>query len=101
MFTTGFARDQSWAMRHIMVPMMKYIGPLMGMAGPVSAAGMRYLEVAHYGNQESGKLFGSPPKKLVGKLEEQRTALLQADTKRNEAYKLIVELTDGMDYRNN
>lgn len=99
--STSFARDQSWPMRNIMVPMMKVIGPLMGMAGPVSAAGKRYLEVSHYGAADSGKFFGSPPKKLVGKLEEQRTPLLQDEEKQEVAYKLIVELAGGIDYKNN
>jgi len=98
---TGFVRDQSWQMRYIMVPMMKVIGPLMGMAGPVSAAGKRYLEVSHYGKEDSGKFFASPPKKLVGKLEEQRTALLQDEAKQEVGYKLIVELAGGIDYGNN
>ena len=84
-----------------MVPIVKAIGPLMGMAGPISEAGKRYLEVAHYGKEDSGKFFGSPPKKLVGKLEEQRTPLLQDEAKREIGYKLIVELAGGIDYMSN
>lgn len=99
--STGFARDMSWGMRNIMIPIMKVIGPMMGMAGPVSAAGERYLDVANYGDDISGKFFASPPKKTVGKLEEQRTALLQDVTKQEEGYKLIVELAGGIDYPNN
>lgn len=99
--STKFARDQSWPMRNIMMPIMKVFGPLMGMAGPVSAAGKRYLEVSHYGKELSGKFFGSPPKKLVGKLEEQQTALLQDEAKQEACYKLIVELAGGIDYQNN
>lgn len=99
--STNFVRNQSWPMRHIMVPMMKVIGPLMGMAGPVSAAAKRYLEVSHYGKEDSGKFFGSPPKKLVGKLEEQHTDLLQDEAKQEEGYRLIVELAGGIDYVNN
>lgn len=98
---TNFGRDMSWAMKNIMLPMMKVIGPLMGMAGPVSDAGKRYLNVSNYGKEESGKFFASPPKKLVGKLVEQRTALLQDVAKQEEAYNLIVELAGGIDYRNN
>lgn len=98
---TNFGRDMSWGMQNIMLPMMKVIGPLMGMAGPVSAASKRYLDVANYGDDISGKFFASPPKKLVGRLEGQRTALLQDVTKQEEGYNLIVELAGGMDYGNN
>jgi len=97
---TNFARDQPWAMKHIMLPIMKLIGPSMGMAGPVSEAGKRYLDAAHYGKEDSGKFYASPPKKLVGKLEEQYTTLLQDEAKQEEGYKLIVELAGGIDYGN-
>ena len=99
--STSFARDQSWALRNIMMPLMKVMGPMMGMAGTVAAAGKRYLDVSNYGNEVSGKFFGSPPKKLVGKLEEQRTPLLQDESKWDETYKLIVDLTGGLDYQKN
>lgn len=98
--STNFSRDQSWPMRNIMMPIMKVVGPLMGMAGPISSAGKRYLEVSHYGNEDSGKFFGSPPKKLVGNLEEQHSVLLQDEVLQEEAYKLIVELTGGIDIEN-
>ena len=98
---TSFARDMPWGMKNIMLPIMKVIGPMMGMAGPVSEAGKRYLDVANYGNDISGKFFASPPKKLVGILEEQHTALLEDETKQEEGYKLIVELAGGIDYRKN
>ena len=88
-------------MRIIILPIMKTIGPLMGMAGPISAAAGRYLDVSHYGKEDSGKFFASPSKKAVGKLEEQRTALLQDEAKQEEGYKLIVELAGGIDYGNN
>lgn len=96
--STNFDRDMAWPMRYIMIPMLKVIGPLMGMAGSVSSAGKRYLEVAHYGKEQSGKFFASPKKKLVGKLEEQHTPLLQDINKQEEGYRLIVELAGGIDY---
>ena len=99
--STNFARNQSPMMRIIMLPMIKIIGPLMGLAGPISAAGKRYIEVSHYGKEVSGKFFASPPKKAVGKLEEQHIALLQDESKQEEEYKLIVELAGGIDYVNN
>lgn len=97
---TNFARDQSALMRVIILPLMTIIGPLVGMAGPIATAAGRYLEVSHYDKVDSGKFFASPPKKAVGKLEEQRTVLIQDNVKQEEAYKLIVELAGGIDYRN-
>lgn len=97
---TNFARDQSALMRTIILPMMKFIGPMMGMAGPISAAAERYVDVSRYGKENSGKFYASPPKKAVGKLQEQRTALLQDEAKQEEGYKLIVELAGGVDYGN-
>ena len=99
--TTGFARDMPWVMRNVVLRLMTLIGPMMGMAGPISDAGKRYLDVANYGDDISGKFFASPPKKFVGKLEEQHTALLQDVAMQEEGYKLIVELAGGIDYRNN
>ncbi len=95
---TNFARDQSRLMRIIILPIMKTIGPLMGMAGPISAAAQRYLDVSQYGKEDSGKFFASPPKKAVGKLEEQRTALVLDEVKQEEGYKLVVELAGGIDF---
>lgn len=97
---TNFARDINWVMQNIMIPMMKLVGPLMGMAGPVSAAGKRYLEAADYGDNISGKFFASPPKKLVGKLEQIRTDLVLDVKMQAEGYKLIVELAGGVDFEN-
>ena len=53
-----------------MLPIMKFIGPIVGMAGPISEAGKRYLDAANYADDVSGKFFASSPNKFVGKLEE-------------------------------
>ena len=94
---TNFARDQSRLMRIVILPIMKTIGPMMGMAGPISAAAARYIDVSGYGREEAGKFFASPPKKAVGKLQEQRTTLLQDESKQEEGYSLVVELAGGID----
>lgn len=98
---TNFARDQSALMRMLMLPMMKLIGPRVGMAGPISNAAQRYLDVSEYGQDSSGKFYASPPKKAVGKLQEQHSALLQDEAKQEEGYKLIVDLAGGIDYSRN
>jgi len=99
--STNFGRDMSWPMRNVVMPMMKILGPLMGMDGPVSDAAKRYLDVSSYNRETSGKFFASRPKKLVGKLEEQHTVLIQDEAKQEEGYNLIVELSGGFDCMHN
>jgi len=92
---TNFARDGSWLMKKIMMPMMK----ITGMSGSITAAAKRYIDVSQYNKEESGKFFASPPKKMIGKLEEQNTDLLRDENIREAAYNLIVELAGGIDYK--
>ena len=84
-----------------MLPMMKVLGPAMGMAGPVTAGAQRYIDAAKLDRQDSGKFFASPPKKLVGELQEQRTALIRDEQKRSAAYAFIVQSTGGLDVHMN
>jgi hypothetical protein len=94
---TNFARDMPWVMRNVMLPMMTALGPILGVAGPISVASQRYLDAAGHGKDRSGKFFASRPGKMVGNLVEQRTPLLQDAAKSDAAYRLIVELAGGTD----
>jgi NAD(P)-dependent dehydrogenase (short-subunit alcohol dehydrogenase family) len=94
---TGLSRHMPRSVRGAMI---KVIAPLFGMAGPINAAAKRYLDVVNYANDISGKFFASPPNKFAGKLEEQNTSLIQNTIIREAAYKLIVELSHGIDYQN-
>jgi NAD(P)-dependent dehydrogenase (short-subunit alcohol dehydrogenase family) len=65
--STGFARDANLMMRVFMVPMMKVVGPLMGMSGSVENGARRYLDAAELGDDESGHFYATANrKKLVG-----------------------------------
>ena len=64
---TNFARNASWMVRLLMVPMMKIVGPLMGMAGSIESAAARYVVAADFGDDETGHFYASENrKKLVG-----------------------------------
>ena len=64
---TNFARNASWVVRLLMVPMMKIVGPLMGMAGSIESAAARYVVAADFGDDETGHFYASENrKKLVG-----------------------------------
>ena len=64
---TSIARSAPLIMRAVMLPMMKVIGPLMGMAGSVEAGARRYLDAADLGDGETGHFYATADrKKLVG-----------------------------------
>lgn len=69
--STGFSRNMPWIKRSVMVPVMKMIGPFFSMAAPVSAAADRYLRVAEFDDETTGRFFASRPGKLSGPLQLQ------------------------------
>ena len=96
---TNFARNQSFMLRRIMIPLMNSpLGKVMGMAGPVSAAALRYISAVELPGETSGKFYASPPGKMIGIPEVQNTELLNDISKREAAWNVIVRLADGMDY---
>ena len=95
---TNFSRDMPWVMRKVMLPLMKVLGPITGTAQPISKAARRYIEVAGYGEESNGKFFASAPKKMVGKLFEQKTQYLQDRELQEDGYRLVVEMTGGRAY---
>jgi NAD(P)-dependent dehydrogenase (short-subunit alcohol dehydrogenase family) len=66
---TNAARNAPFYMRRLMIPMFKL---LPGMSHSVAEGASRYLEVAGYADDITGKFFASPPKKMVGSLVEIR-----------------------------
>ncbi len=66
---TNAARNAPFYMRRLMMPMFKL---MPGMSHSVAEGAGRYLEVAGYGDDITGKFFASPPKKMVGPLVEIR-----------------------------
>lgn len=95
--TTKIGRDLPWPVRGIAFPLLGVVGPFIGMAHSVTTAGQRYLEAARFGDGQSGRFFASPAKKLTGPLVEQHTQWLQNSNMQAAAYRLIVELSGGID----
>jgi NAD(P)-dependent dehydrogenase (short-subunit alcohol dehydrogenase family) len=66
---TNAINNAPFYMRYLMVPMFKL---LPGMSHSVADGAGRYLEVAGYGDEITGKFFASAPKKMTGPLVEIR-----------------------------
>ena len=95
---TNFARNQSFAFRWIILPLMDSIGRIMGAGASSSAGSDRYISAVDMPDKDSGKFFASPPKKMIGQLTEQNTVYLLDQTKRRTAWNVIVKHTGGIDY---
>ena len=64
--STSFARDASAPMR-LMMPVMKLLGPLMGMNGSIDKGARRYLDAAEYADDDTGHFYATANrKKLTG-----------------------------------
>ena len=92
---TNFARNASWMVRLLMVPMMKIMGPLMGMAGSIESAAARYVVAAGLGDDETGHFYASENrKKLVGPMVIQTWPEYFTDRPSQEAgFQAVVNLT--------
>ena len=90
---TTFARNMSAPMRLVMVPMMKIVGPLFGMAGSIAQGAQRYVDAGDFAIDASGKFWASPPGKLVGQLEVQTQSHFTDETLQEAAWDSVVRLT--------
>lgn len=71
--STAFARDAPAWMRVVMLPVMKLVGPLVGMSGSVGEAAQRYVDAVGFGPEVNGAFFATAHrKKAVGPMAEQR-----------------------------
>ena len=90
---TTFARNMSLPMRLFMLPMMKIVGPLVGMAGSVAQGAQRYVDAGDFEKNASGKFWASPPGKAVGTLEVQTQSHFTDETLQEAAWESVVRLT--------
>jgi len=95
---TNMGRSLPWPVRNVVLPMLSRLGPLVGLAHSVKTASRRYLDASRFGAPESGKFFASPPKRLTGPLVEQQTRWLADAALRADAYRVIVEMSGGLDW---
>jgi NAD(P)-dependent dehydrogenase (short-subunit alcohol dehydrogenase family) len=96
--TTNFARNQSFLMRRVMMPMMGTVGSMFGMAAPVSAGAQRYIDAGNFDDNTTGHFFASPPGKMVGPMEIQKSPHFLDRTSQDAAWNVIVRLSGGVDY---
>ncbi len=92
---SNFGRDLSWATRRLMMPMMKIVGPFMGMAGSIEAGARRYVVAADLGTEDTGKFYATAHrKKLVGPTSAQTWPEYFTDEASQEAgFAAVVNLT--------
>jgi len=93
--SSSFGRDAPFMMRMVMLPMMKIVGPLMGMAGSIEPAARRYLDAADLGDKETGNFYATADlKKLVGPVGIQTWPKYFTDEASQEAgFEAVVRLT--------
>lgn len=94
---TSFGRNMPFVMRTVMMPMLRYLGPVVGMAHCVSTGAKRYLDASSCSVHDSGAFFASPPGKLVGPLVKQMTPHLMDPEIQEAGWEAIVRLTGGVD----
>ena len=92
---SNFGRDLSWATRRLMMPMMKIVGPFMGMAGSIEAGARRYVVAADLTTEDTGKFYATAHrKKLVGLTSAQTWPEYFTDEASQEAgFAAVVNLT--------
>ncbi len=92
---TNFGRDANAMMRMVMIPIMKLLGPFMGMAGSTESAARRYLEAADFADDQTGQFYATAHrKKLVGPIGVQTWPDYFTDERAQEAgFDAIVKLT--------
>ncbi|MBN4059136.1 hypothetical protein JYT22_00620 [Endomicrobium sp. AH-315-J14] len=93
--STSFGRDFPAMMRIFMIPMMKVLGPLMGMDGSSGEGARRYLDAADFGDEETGNFYATAHrKKLVGPVGIQTWPEYFTDKSGQEAgFNALVNLT--------
>ena len=96
---TGFARDAPAAMRLVMVPMMKLLGPMMRMNGSIDKGARRYLDAADFTDDQTGHFYATENrKKLVGPMSIQTWPEYFINERAQQAgFDAVVALT-GVDF---
>ena len=93
--STSFGRDAPTAMRLIMMPMMKLLGPMMGMNGSIDKGARRYLDAAEYADGDTGHFYATAKRrKLVGPIGIQtRPDYFTDHASQEAAFDALVALT--------
>ena len=91
---SNFGRDAGFGMA-VMMTFMKVVGPLIGMAGSLKAAGRRYVDALDFGRDVTGHFYATEHrKKLVGPMARQTWPEHFLDRASQEAaFEAVVQLT--------
>lgn len=93
--STAFARDAPAAMRLVMMPVLKVLGPVMGMNGSIDKGARRYLDAAGHNDVQNGHFYATANrKKLVGPVDVQTWPHYFTDeAAQNTGFDAVVALT--------
>jgi hypothetical protein len=73
-------------MKLIMIPMMKLLGPVTGMSGPIEQAAARYVQAADFPKDQNGRFFATAHRRrLVGPIAAQSWPEYFLDERAQEA----------------
>lgn len=86
-------RNQTLLFRFVVGALAHTIGPLAGMAAPLSKAARRYLQAASFGADVNGRFFASPAGKMTGALVEQRQPHILDHENQEAAWEAIERLS--------
>ena len=91
---SGFGRDASLMLR-IMMPVMKTLGPFIGMAGSIGTAARRYVDAADLGDNETGHFYATAHRtKLVGPVGIQTwPAHITDEVSQEVGFEAVVKMT--------
>ncbi len=81
-------------MKHVMMSIIKVVGPMMSMAGTLEEAAKRYVTAASYDDQTSGHFYASPAKKLVGPVQIQQQPHITSPAFREASWNVVVKLSE-------
>ena len=92
---TNAAKDAPFYMRKIMLPLFKLIP---GMSHSVETGAGRYLEVAEYGDDISGRFFASKPKKMTGSLVDVQMGHFDNEPAQRALWSVVSTVSGGVGY---
>jgi NAD(P)-dependent dehydrogenase (short-subunit alcohol dehydrogenase family) len=95
---TQASRNASFFMKTFLLPVFKYAPKSMGMSAPVSEGAARYLEVASYSDDVTGRFYASAPKKMTGPIEVMDYPHFHDEDSQKAAWNAVVKVAGGVDY---
>jgi NAD(P)-dependent dehydrogenase (short-subunit alcohol dehydrogenase family) len=90
---TQAVRNAGWAMRWLMLPMVKFIP---GMSQTPETAARRYLQASEFGTDVSGQFFASAPRRLTGPMQAMQHPHFHDRANQDAAWQAVVKVS-GVD----